>query len=131
MALFTFFKLYNWYQFAQSITYYTCNVTESFTPSWVFFKVLNCINGTRSRQASHMTLILKMVSNFKCFFIFEILSVQILAVWCGPFLPFLALFLKNRTHALSRIGSDYFFLDFRNVWSLVSAWSFMERWKML
>ena len=29
-----------------------CNFTKSNTPPWVFFKFLNCKNGTKSRKAS-------------------------------------------------------------------------------
>ena len=35
-----------------------CNFTESNTPSWVFFMFLDCTNGTKSRIASHMFIIM-------------------------------------------------------------------------
>ena len=31
-----------------------CNFTKSSTPPWVFFNFLNCANGTKSRNASHI-----------------------------------------------------------------------------
>ena len=30
----------------------TCNFNKSITPSWVFFIILNCTNGTKSRKPS-------------------------------------------------------------------------------
>ena len=31
-----------------------CNVTKINTPPWMFFAILNCTNGTKSRNPSHM-----------------------------------------------------------------------------
>ena len=36
--------------------YLACNFTKSNTPPWVFLTFLNCANGTKSRNASHIML---------------------------------------------------------------------------
>ena len=38
-----------------------CNFTKFNTPPWVFFTFLNCRNGTKSRNASHLVTKLDMV----------------------------------------------------------------------
>ena len=46
----------------------TCNFTEINTPPWVFFTLLNCTNGTKSRNASHIHKIFPSISNADPYF---------------------------------------------------------------
>ena len=62
-VFFTFFKLYKWYQIAQRITYmYYTYIFESATLLKVtllhgcFSRFLNCTNGTKLHNASHMKM---------------------------------------------------------------------------
>ena len=42
--------------FSSKVAGLACNFTKSNTPPWVFSRFLNCTNGTKSRNASHVYL---------------------------------------------------------------------------
>ena len=50
------YHLYNLKNVKKSMKLKTCNFTKSNTPPWVFSRFLNCANGTKSRNTSHMAL---------------------------------------------------------------------------